>query len=44
MTFGGYFLLLSILAGLCWLGLKLNPPIHPRIIPEPNNMLRGEDE
>jgi hypothetical protein len=44
MTFGGYFLLLSIFAGLYWLGLKLNPPIEQRIIPEPNNMLRGEDE
>lgn len=44
MTFGGYFLLLSIFAGLYWLGLKTNPPIEQRIIPEPNNLLRGEEE
>lgn len=56
MSIEGYLLLLLILAGLYWLGYKINPPIgkgHP-IVPEPNGMViqysrgyapvRGEEE
>tara|TARA_R100000388_G_scaffold30547_1_gene23896 strand:+ start:11057 stop:11191 length:135 start_codon:yes stop_codon:yes gene_type:complete len=44
MTFGGYFLLLCIFTGLYWLGLKINPPMENTIIPEPNNLLRSDEE
>ena len=41
-----FILFLLFLAGLYWTGLYLNPPQeegHP-IVPEPHNMLRGEEE
>ncbi len=44
MTFGGYFLLLCIFAGLYWLGLKVNPPLQEKIISESNNLLSGDEE
>ncbi len=44
MSVGGYCLLVGIFVGLYWLGLKINPPIHRTIIPEPNNLLRSDEE
>lgn len=41
-----FILFLLFFAGLYWTGLYLNPPLdegHP-IVPEPNNMLQGEEE
>lgn len=45
MSVSGWLVLATITAGLYWIGLKLNPPSeHLSIIPEPNNLLRSEDE
>ena len=45
MTISGWLMLAIVFAGLYWMGLKLNPPSeHQTIVPEPNNLLRSEDE
>jgi len=44
MNVSGYCLLIGIFAGLYWLGLKINPPIHQTTVPEPNNLLWGDEE
>ena len=44
MTISGWLMLAIVFAGLYWLGLQLNPPEHQTIVPEPNNLLRSEEE
>lgn len=45
MTITGWLIVGIIFGSLYWMGLKLNPPQdYKPIIPEPNNLLEGDDE